>query len=206
MQIIKEIKQRSDEWYNLRMLKMTASNADKIIAGGNVLFNYCEKLVNEFINGAESHYVSNDMQRGIELEPIARNLASSIYNINFHEVGAIVHNNRVLVSPDGVEFVNNKPNRLIEIKCPCDNVFNKVLQGYINPKYYAQIQMQLYVSGALECLYFNYNEDIKPLYKGQWRKPEKEVFKTLERNLKFGVEIIEMLLTKYFEVTNDNSQ
>ena len=48
MQIIKEIKQRSDEWYNLRMLKMTASNADKIIAGGNVLFNYCEKLVNEF--------------------------------------------------------------------------------------------------------------------------------------------------------------
>ena len=159
MQIIKEIKQRSDEWYNLRMLKMTASNADKIIAGGNVLFNYCEKLVNEFINGAESNYVSNDMQRGIELEPIARNLASSIYNINFHEVGAIVHNNRVLVSPDGVEFVNNKPNRLIEIKCPCDNVFNKVLQGYINPKYYAQMQMQLYVSGALECLYFNYNED-----------------------------------------------
>ena len=50
MQIIKEIKQRSDEWYNLRMLKMTASNADKIITGGNVLFNYCEKLVNEFIN------------------------------------------------------------------------------------------------------------------------------------------------------------
>lgn len=206
MQIIKEIKQRSDEWYNLRMLKMTASNADKIIAGGNVLFNYCEKLVNEFINGAESHYVSNDMQRGIELEPIARNLASSIYNINFHEVGAIVHNNRVLVSPDGVEFVNNKPNRLIEIKCPCDNVFNKVLQGYINPKYYAQMQMQLYVSGALECLYFNYNEDVKPFYKGQWIKPDKEVFKTLERNLKFGVEIIEMLLTKYFEVTNDNSQ
>lgn len=171
-----------------------------------MLFNYCEKLVNEFINGAESHYVSNDMQRGFELEPIARNLASSIYNINFHEVGAIVHNNRVLVSPDGVEFVNNKPNRLIEIKCPCDNVFNKVLQGYINPKYYAQIQMQLYVSGALECLYFNYNEDVKPFYKGQWIKPDKEAFKTLEKNLKFGVEIIEMLLTKYFEVTNDNSQ
>ena len=206
MQIIKEIKQRSDEWYNLRMLKMTASNADKIIAGGNVLFNYCEKLVNEFINGAESHYVSNDMQRGIELEPIARNLASSIYNINFHEVGAIVHNNRVLVSPDGVEFVNNKPNRLIEIKCPCDKVFNKVLQGYINPKYYAQMQMQLYVSGALECLNFNKNEEVKQFKKEKGIKPDKEELKTQEKNLKFGVEIIEMLLTKYFEVTNDNSQ
>lgn len=199
MQIIKEIEQRSNEWYNLRMLKMTASNANKIIAGGNVLFNYCEKLVNEFINGAEPHYVSNDMQRGIDLEPTARNLARCIYDIDFEEVGAIIHNNRVLVSPDGVEFVSDKPNRLIEIKCPCNNVFNKVLQGYINPKYYAQIQMQLYVSGALECLYFNYNEEVEPFYYGQWIKPDKEVFKKLENNLKFGVEIIEMLLTKYFE-------
>lgn len=205
MEVIKNIEQRTEEWYDLRRLKLTASCADKVISGGNVLFNHCEKVVNEFLYGAEAHYVNNDMQRGIDLEPTARALASSIYGVEFQEIGAIVHNDRVLVSPDGVEFVDDKPNKLIEIKCPNDNVFKKVLDGYINPKYYAQIQMQLYVSKATECLYFNYNENIEPFYYGKWIKPDNEMFKTLEKNLKFGADIIDILLIKHFEGKNDNS-
>lgn len=199
MQILKELKQRSDEWYKIRQNKMTASNADKIVSGGNTLFNYCDEIVTEFFNGAKPHFISDNMQRGIDLEPTARDLANSIYNKNFEEVGAVIYNERCLVSPDGVVMKNDKIKELIEIKSPSDHIFQKVLNGYINPKYYAQIQLQLFVTGAEKCLFFNYNENVEPFYKGQWIKPDEEVFKKLETNLKWGADIIDMLLMKHFE-------
>jgi len=65
------IQQKTDEWHELRKLKMTGMNAQAIGNYGKGLETYCRDIVCGAIVKKES-YVSEDMKRGNELEPIAR--------------------------------------------------------------------------------------------------------------------------------------
>ena len=193
--------QRTEEWYTCRRLHLSASNAKTIIANGKGLETYCKELVTEFIaENVEETYTNEAMQRGIELEPVAREFANELFNKQFQEVGFCEYNNRIGVSPDGVIFDDNgNIAELIEIKCPNNNRF---LEQYMTDKpfdeYIAQIQMQLYVTGASQCLYFVYNPNIKPYYYAKIITPDAEIQEKLKKGLERGSEMIDSMLLKYY--------
>ena len=199
--------QRTEEWYSCRRLHLSASNAKTIIANGKGLETYCKELVTEFIaENVEETYINEAMQRGIELEPVAREFANELFNKQFQEVGLVELNNRVSCSPDGVIF-DDKGNisELIEIKCPNNNRF---LEQYMTDKpydeYIAQVQMQLFCTGASQCLYFAYNPNIKPYYYAKIITPDAEIQEKLKKGLKRGSELIDKYLFEYFEKVKDN--
>lgn len=194
--------QRTEEWYACRRLHLSASNAKTIIANGKGLETYCKELVTEFIaENVEETYTNEAMQRGIELEPVAREFANELFNKQFQEIGLVELNNRISCSPDGVIF-DDKGNisELIEIKCPNNNRF---LEQYMTDKpydeYIAQVQMQLFCTGASQCLYFAYNPNIKPYYYAKIITPDAEIQEKLKKGLERGSELIDSLLFKYFE-------
>ena len=193
--------QRTEEWYTCRRLHLSASNAKTIIANGKGLETYCKELVTEFIaENVEETYTNEAMQRGIELEPVAREFANELFNKQFQEVGFCEYNNRIGVSPDGVIFDDNgNIAEFIEIKCPNNNRF---LEQYMTDKpfdeYIAQIQMQLYVTGASQCLYFVYNPNIKPYYYAKIITPDAEIQEKLKKGLERGSEMIDSMLLKYY--------
>ena len=64
--IYKDIEQRSEEWYKVRELHLTASNASTIIANGKGLETLCRQKVLEYILPENREgFVSNDMEKGI---------------------------------------------------------------------------------------------------------------------------------------------
>lgn len=194
--------QRTDEWFESRLLHMTASKANVIIANGKQLETYCRELVTEFISdNREETYINEQMQRGIELEPVARQFANELYGVQYQEVGFCELNNRCGASPDGVLFDDNgNIKSIIEIKCPNNNRFvEQILNDKPFAEYIYQMQMQLLITGATECLYFAYNQNIKPYYFAKVIKPDAEIQEKLKIGIKHGAELIDNLLLDYFE-------
>lgn len=193
--------QRTDEWFKCRELKMTASNAKTIIANGKGLDTYCKDLVTEYVSEIrEETYTNEAMQRGILLEPIARQKANEIFGKEYQEIGLCEFNNRIAASPDGVIF-DDKGNiiEIIEIKCPSNNRFmEQFMTDTPFEEYIAQIQMQLYVTGAKQCLYFVYNENIKPYYYAKIITIDAEIQDKLKKGLERGSELIDALLINYY--------
>lgn len=200
--------QRSEAWFKCRELKMTASNAKTIIANGKGLDTYCKDLVTEYVSEIrEETYTNEAMQRGILLEPVARQKANEIFGKEYQEIGFCEFNNRIGASPDGVIF-DDKGNitEILEIKCPSNSRFmEQFMTDTPYEEYIAQIQMQLYVTGAKQCLYFVYNENIKPYYYSKIIKPDAEIQDKLKKGLERGAKLIDTLLFEYFEkVENAN--
>lgn len=193
--------QRSDEWYACRQLKLSASKSSVIIANGKGLETYCKELVTEFLSdNNEEHYINEQMQRGIELEPVARELANELFNVKYEEIGFCELDNRCGASPDGVIYNNGKIEKLIEIKCPNNNRFvEQILSDKPFIEYIYQMQMQMLVTGATECLYFAYNQNIKPYYFAKVIKPDKDIQDKLKIGIKRGAELIDKYLFEYFE-------
>lgn len=153
--------QRTAEWYAARTGKFTSSRINELmgIKGLNLTGEgYAFELAVELSEGRdeEESYVSFDMQRGIELEPYAFNKFSDLMALKFIEVkkcGFIELGENTGSSPDGLVGDNG----ILEIKCPAPKAFfNVVRTGKIDPKYYDQMQHQMYVTGRAIAYFFNY--------------------------------------------------
>ena len=59
--------------------------------------------------------------------------------------------------------------------------------------------MQLYVTGAKQCLYFVYNPNIKPYYYAKIITSDAEIQEKLKKGLERGSELIDSMLLKYYE-------
>jgi len=152
--------QRIDEWYNERLGKFTASEIYKLIGikglgetGKTYAF---EKAIEELFGTLEENFVSHDMERGIELEPLAFNKFKELKSLDFIEVskcGFIELGKNAGASPDGLVG----DNAILEIKCPRPNTFFKlVAEGEIDKKYLYQMQMQMMSTNTIKAHFFNY--------------------------------------------------
>lgn len=142
--IIHRMEQRSDEWFEMRKGKMTASNAQAISANGKGLETYIIGLLAEKYSNNREHYTNGDMDRGVELEEAARMTYELEYE-KVEQVGFIEMDELVGCSPDGL--VGDEGG--IEIKCPNDEKFFKIMvngEKEIDPKYRLQVQMCLLIS------------------------------------------------------------
>jgi len=153
--------QRSKEWFNQRLGRFTASEIHKLlgIKGlGLTGEDYAFKKACEIVFGRdeEDSFTTFDMQRGINLEPIAFDTFKRIKELDFVKV------QKSEFFPNG-ENSGSSPDGLVgdygvlEIKCPkADNLFKLVNGGDIKKEYMAQMQKQMQDTKSKKCYFFNY--------------------------------------------------
>lgn len=195
---IYNFEQRTEDWYNIRKGKMSASNAETIIANGKGLETYIYNLMAEYYSSAEKeNYINADMQRGIDLEPEARLEFEFYTDLDVQEVGFVEYNDFIGVSPDGL--IGN--DGLIEIKCPNDSIYFKLLlSNNIKPEYIAQMQMQMYVTDRQYCYFVSYNPNFeKSLYIKKINRDE-EMIDKLKKGLERGTQLIKEIKENFRKV------
>ena len=158
---IYNVEQGTPEWLELRKGKMTASHACEIGNCGKGLDTYILTLMSEYYSSGEREYYTNsDMERGNELEELARSMYEMENDVEIEQVGFVEYTEFAGCSPDGL--IGDKG--LIEIKCPNDkNYFKFLLKGEsaIDSKYLWQMQMQLLVTGRQYVDFIAYNPNFK---------------------------------------------
>jgi putative phage-type endonuclease len=153
--------QGSDEWLQARVGVLTASIFADIITPtkgeiakkiDDVAFNLAvEKITGE----REESYTNAAMQRGNDLEPIAREAYEQHKLELVEEVGLMLSDcGNYGYSPDGLIGDDG----LIEIKCPLANTHaSYLLSNELPSKYKAQVQGGLFVSGRKWCDFVSYH-------------------------------------------------
>ena len=156
---IYKFKQGSEEWLKIRLGKFTGSNAQAIAANGKGLETLIFEKVAELSTGkSKPFYTNGDMERGHELEAMARNSYEVETGITSQQVGFVELDKFTGCSPDGLVGKDG----LIEIKCKNDAKFARyLLEQKIDPAHNWQIQMNLFVTGREWCDYIVFNENFK---------------------------------------------
>ena len=156
---IHNFEQHSEEWFNIRLGRMTASNAVAIGNNGTGLDTYCYKLAAEILTGKSVEIKNIEaMDRGNEIEPDARATFEFEKNIDVKQIGFASYGDYAGCSPDGL--IDN--DGLIEIKCPLNNNYVKLLAGgNIESKYIWQMQMQMAILERSYCYFVAYNPNFK---------------------------------------------
>ena len=162
------INQGTEEWFQQRLGKVTASRISDVIAKTKTGVstsrqNYLIQLVSERLTGKKTDSFTNKaMEDGVEREPIARKLYESKTNSIVTEVGFFDH--PVIkssgASPDGAVNAEEegKYAGLIEIKCPIETTHTNTLMNKSVPsKYIPQMQWQLACTGAKWVDFVSYN-------------------------------------------------
>lgn len=163
LKVYENLEQRSDQWYEARRGIVTASTVGQLItpstlkpASNPASRALVQTLVAERVSGwVEPTYTSSDMWRGIESEPIARDLYSEKY-APVTECGFMRRDEGTWVlgySPDGL--VGDVG--LIEVKAPRPKSHvATILSGEVPTYHMAQIQAGLLVSGRSWCDFISF--------------------------------------------------
>lgn len=161
MKIHKNIQQGTEEWLELRRGKMTGSHGQEIGNCGKGLDTYIYKIVAEELSSGEyEQYTNHHMERGNELEGLARTMYEMETGQVVEEVGFVELSEFVGVSPDGLVGENGG----IEIKSHDDVKHLKIMVNglkEIESKYIWQIQMNMLVTGREWWDYVAYNPNFK---------------------------------------------
>lgn len=158
--------QRSDEWFEMRRGKFTASDIDRMLGKeglkmtNDAIETYCEEKAVELVFGKdeEDSFQSADMIRGVMLEPLAFRKFQELKLLEFlsvEECSFFPFGDSAGASPDGIV----SDDACLEIKCPRPKkFFNLVRKGYeaIDKVYISQMQFQMLCSNSKRCHFFNY--------------------------------------------------
>jgi hypothetical protein len=119
-----ECEQKSDAWIAARLGLVTASEFASVLAKGQgkTRYSYMMKLAGERITGKPmASYTNADMERGVALEPTAREMYSIIANVELKQVG-FIRNGDKGCSPDSLigkkgmlELKTSLPHILIDL-------------------------------------------------------------------------------------------
>lgn len=151
--------QRTDDWFSQRIGKFTASEIYKLmgikalgLTGQSYAF---DKAVEEVYGTFDEDFVSYDMQRGVELEPLAFAKFKELQSLKFIDVEncGFFDSGEYGASPDGLVGTD----AILEIKCPKATTFFKlVATNEIDDKYLYQMQLQMMATNRNKAHFFNY--------------------------------------------------
>lgn len=152
---ILNVAQRSPEWYAARCGRLTGSVAADMLAMTNkgesaYRVKLRRRLVAERLTRIaddELQFVSKEMQRGIDLEPMAFAAYEGLTGRPVRRVGFLLREDfDAGCSPDG--YVGSYEG-LIELKCPKSTTHLEYIQAGVIPEdYLPQLRHNLWVSGA----------------------------------------------------------
>lgn len=162
------IKQGTDEWHNARLGKVTASKLSAVMAKTKSGYsatrtNYMMELICQKLSGQrEESYTNAAMQRGNDLEPIARGAYEADKGVFVDEVGLIIHPAEIdfAASPDGLVGKDG----LVEIKCPNTATHVEFLKnGKPKREYILQMHGQMLCTGRRWCDFVSYDDRLQGL-------------------------------------------
>jgi putative phage-type endonuclease len=160
--MIEMMDQGTEEWFTIRIGKVTASRVADVIAKTKTGYsasrdNYMAQLVCERLTGQKGESFTNAaMQHGTETEPLARAAYEALKDVLVDEVGFVPHPTIEMAgaSPDGLVGDDG----LIEIKCPntathIDTLLSQTVPG----KYNTQMQFQMACTGRQWCDFVSFD-------------------------------------------------
>ena len=151
--IIHDVEQGSYEWHQIRLGKITSTRLKKVMAKDNM--SLVDELIAEEETGLsdDDGFVSEDMQRGLDLEPLAIKEYESITGNIVTRYGIMQSDELPILcqSPDG--YVGTEG--AIEVKCPRTKTHVKYIrQGKIPNDYKEQVWCYFMVNPNLQWLDF----------------------------------------------------
>jgi len=146
-----DIEQKTDEWHEIKYRKIggTRSGVGKPTLINALLSEYLEEF-----EPSDDFFLSGAMERGNDLEPIARELLSAETFVDFKECGWIQSEENELlgISPDGI---SEDETIMCEIKCPSSKKYiEQLLLNEILPDYVDQLVHAFLVNDKLKTHYF----------------------------------------------------
>jgi len=194
MKIYKTLEQGTQEWFDVKLGKFSASDASKIGNNGKGLETLVWEKAEELITGRIKEVYQNErMKWGVKYEPKAR-IAYEFETGNVvNEVGFIEKDQYSGCSPDGLIGDDGG----VEFKCPSVKVFYEYMQTMkINPVYEWQIQMNLLVSERKWWDYGVYHPNFKQQLIIQRVERDEEKIEKLRVGLERGTELLKEILEK----------
>ena len=213
--IIKDIVQGSPEWMALRVGKIGGSRvADLLTEGRNgeslTRRKYKNELIRERLTGRKlDTYKTPAMQRGIDLEPMARAWYEVKYNTFVDQVAIVLHPtiNGGQCSPDGIVEATNS---LIEIKIPNpENHLDNILTGGKQlEQYYDQVMWQLACMPEKEfCDLISFDPEMPDHLQGFVKRiyRDDEYIKNMEDKVTLFLQEIETIVNNLKEKQDGNN-
>lgn len=174
------LEQRSDEWFQTRLGKVTASCIYKVMAKLKTgkpsadRDNYAAQLVAERLTGKPTESFTNGaMQWGTDTEPMAREAYALSSGEVPVEIGFIDHPTIEMsgASPDGLIGFDG----MLEIKCPNTSTHIATLLGAgIDRKYLLQMQWQMACAGRDWCDFASFDPRLPPEMQLHVRRVERD--------------------------------
>ncbi len=189
--------QWTQERFDIRKLKLTAGNATAIWNCGKWLDTYILSLVSEYFSSWEKEkYTNNHMDRGNELEPIARDIYELENWVKIEQVWFVEYNEYVWCSPDWLIWEDG----WIEIKSQDDNKHFKLIINWekeIDSWYIWQIQMNLLITWRKWRDFVSYNPNYKKSLVVHRIYPDLKKFESLLKWFKIWEKKIKELINLY---------
>jgi len=160
--MIEMMDQGSEEWFTIRIGKVTASRVADVIAKTKTGYsasrdNYMAQLICERLTGQRGESFTNAaMQHGTDTEPLARAAYEAHADVLVDEVGFVPHPSIIMAgaSPDGLVGDDG----LLEIKCPNTATHIETLLSQTVPgKYNTQMQFQMACTGRSWCDFVSFD-------------------------------------------------
>ncbi len=198
MQIFK-CEQGSDEWYAVKLGKVSASHFSEVLNKKTGRMTYMFRLLGERLScEAYEAYSNKTMDRGTEVEAEARAYYAALYG-PVEQVGFVQLNDWVGCSPDGLVGSDG----LLEIKCPQPNthltyIYNDLLPSVYKP----QVQGNLWITERKWCDFISFDPrvEVRPFWKHRVFRDEKYI-----NVLSLAVEVfVKELLELEAKITNKN--
>jgi putative phage-type endonuclease len=145
-----DLEQGSPQWHALRKTKITAT--DSCIIMGASHWRTKIQLYHEKISQECNTFMNERMQRGVDLEPIARDLF--IMKMGVIVSPQVVIKDWAMASLDGI---SDDGHLVVEIKCPGPTQHQMAVDGKVPDYYYPQLQHQMYVTGVNSVHYFSFD-------------------------------------------------
>lgn len=143
------LQQGSAEWRAFRKTKITATDAP-VIMGDNPWTSIKALMKKKTSN--DEDFVNERMQRGIDLEPEARELFCIQNGIEIWP--QVLVRDWQMASLDGISQCGKY---IVEIKCPSKVFHTMAEMGKIPKHYFAQLQHQMYVADVEMMYYYSFD-------------------------------------------------
>ena len=153
---IKNVEQRSREWFEMRLGVITGSRCKNVFKSANLSF--IDELIAERLSGdiVESP-TTQAMMHGILMEPVALDEYRMRTGADAREVGFCIHDNLdyLAISPDALVYENGTPIGGVEIKCPSTKKHVEYIRmNKIPAEYLSQVMHYFIVIETLQWVDF----------------------------------------------------
>lgn len=188
--------QKSDDWFEFRKGKLTASNATAIGACGAGLKTYARNIAMELCGIEKKQITNSDIERGNLYEPLAVTSYEFEFNVNVQQMGCITNDlfQNVCISPDGLILFDGG----LEIKARNDEKHFALICGDESDIPFNQIQMSLLISERKWWDFASYNPNFKKHLFVKRIYPDLSYFEKLKKGFAEG----EILINNYLETYN----